>query len=174
MYCLFRYVLPLRTDLLRARGRRMIYFICTLVSPTSFPNPSSTFVIAHLLLAITLRQMSCTIRFFIIKSKTKFSIALHKGKHSWTFPISYFVSYNHLLSSTHSFIASLKSISITKTVNETLSHPSWRNTVIEKMKALDDNGTQDLVSRPVAKKAIGCKWLFAFKVNLDDSEPIDL
>lgn len=83
--------------------------------------------------------MSCTIRFFIIKSKTKFSIALHKGKHSCTFPISYFVSYNHLLSSTRSFIASLKSI--TKTVNETLSHPSWRNAVIENMKALDDNGT---------------------------------
>ncbi|KAA0067131.1 putative mitochondrial protein [Cucumis melo var. makuwa] len=31
----------------------------------------------------------------------------------------------------------------------------------------DDNGTWDLVSRPVGKKAIGCKWVFSVKVNLD-------
>ena len=30
-----------------------------------------------------------------------------------------------------------------------------------------DNGTWDLVSRPAGKKAIGCKWVFAVKMNPD-------
>ena len=37
--------------------------------------------------------------------------------------------------------------------------------MIEEMTALDDNGTWDLVSCPTGKKAIGCKWVFAIKVN---------
>ena len=39
-------------------------------------------------------------------------IALRKGKHQCTHPISSFVSYNHLSSSSCSFIASLDSISL--------------------------------------------------------------
>ena len=41
--------------------------------------------------------------------------------------------------------------------------------MIEEMNALDTNGTWDLVNLPTGKKAIGCKWVFAMKVNLDGS-----
>ena len=37
------------------------------------------------------------------------------------------------------------------------------------MQALDDNGTWDLVPLPIRKKAIGCRWVFAVKFNLDES-----
>ena len=37
------------------------------------------------------------------------------------------------------------------------SHSGWHSAVIEKMTALDDNGTWGLISRPVEKKVIGCK-----------------
>ena len=37
------------------------------------------------------------------------------------------------------------------------------------MQALDDNGTLDLVPLPTGKKAIGCRWVFAVKFNLDGS-----
>ena len=37
------------------------------------------------------------------------------------------------------------------------------------MQALDDNGTWNLVQLPVGKKVIGCRWIFAVKVNLDGS-----
>ena len=37
------------------------------------------------------------------------------------------------------------------------------------MQALDDNGTWDLVPLPTGKKAIGCRWVFAVKFNLDGS-----
>ena len=34
---------------------------------------------------------------------------------------------------------------------------------------LDINGIWDLVDLPTGKKAIGCKWVFTVKVNLDGS-----
>ena len=50
-------------------------------------------------------------------------IALHKDKRQCAHPISSFVSYNHLSSSSCSFIASLDSISLPNSVCDDLSHP---------------------------------------------------
>ncbi|CAM8937083.1 unnamed protein product [Rhodiola kirilowii] len=96
-------------------------------------------------------------------------IALRKGKRSCTYPISAFVSYNHLSPSSKSFIASLDSTVVPKTLTEALSHPDWRNAMIEEMNALDANCTWDLVSLPVGKKCIGCRWVYTVKVNSDGS-----
>ena len=41
--------------------------------------------------------------------------------------------------------------------------------MIEEINALTDNGTWDLVCLPVGKKAIGSRWVFTVKVNLDGS-----
>ena len=41
--------------------------------------------------------------------------------------------------------------------------------MIEKMDAMTDNGTWDLVRLPAKKKAIGCQWVFTVKVNPDGS-----
>ena len=54
-------------------------------------------------------------------------------------------------------------------VSEALTHPDWRSTMIEEMDAFTDNGIWDLVSLPVKKKVIGCRWVFTVKVNLDGS-----
>ena len=72
--------------------------------------------------------------------------------------------------SSHScfFIASLDFISLPNNVPEALSHLGWHSAMIEEMNALNDNRTWDLVL-PVGKKAIGCRWVFAMKVNLDGS-----
>lgn len=94
-------------------------------------------------------------------------IALRKGKRKCTYPVSSFISYHQLSPSTYAFITSLESTSIPNSVHEALSHPGWQNAMIEEMTALDDNGTWDLVSRPAGKKAIGCKWVFAVKMNPD-------
>ena len=45
----------------------------------------------------------------------------------------------------------------------------WRSAMIEEMDALDGNGTWNLVHLPTGKKAIGCRWVFAVKVNPDGS-----
>ena len=96
-------------------------------------------------------------------------VALPKGKRQCAHPISSFVSYNHLSSSSCSFIASLDSISLPNIVREALSHPGWGNAMVDEMQALDDNGTWDLVPLPTGKKAIGCRWVFAVKFNHDGS-----
>ena len=68
-----------------------------------------------------------------------------------------------------SFIASLDSISLPNTFQEALSHPGWRSAMIEEMDALNGNGTWNLVHLPIGKEAIGCRWVFAVKVNPDGS-----
>ena len=76
-------------------------------------------------------------------------------------------SYYQLSPLTYVFITSLDSISISNTVHEALFYLGWQNAMIEEMTGLDDNGTWNLVSRLVGKKVIGCKWMFAVKVNPD-------
>jgi hypothetical protein len=41
--------------------------------------------------------------------------------------------------------------------------------MLEEIQASDDNNTWDLVCLPAGKKAVGCKWVFAVKVNADGS-----
>ena len=72
-------------------------------------------------------------------------------------------------SQSYSFIAFLDSISLPNTFQEALSHPGWRSAMIEKMDALNENGTWNLVHLPTGKKSIGCCWVFAVKVNSDGS-----
>ena len=96
-------------------------------------------------------------------------IYLHTGKRQCAHPISLFVSYNHLSSSSCSFITSLDFISLPNTVYEALSHPGWRNAMVDEMQVLDDNGTWDLVLLPSGKKVIGYHWMFIVKFNLDGS-----
>ena len=57
----------------------------------------------------------------------------------------HFCSYNHFSSYFCSFIESLDSISLPKTVSEALSNPGWNSALVEEMQALDDNGTWNLV-----------------------------
>ena len=65
--------------------------------------------------------------------------------------------------------ASLDSISLPNTFQESLSHLGWRSAMIEEMYALNGNGTWNLVHLPTGKKVIGCRWVFVVKVNPDGS-----
>ena len=68
-------------------------------------------------------------------------IALRKGKRQCVHLMSSFRSYNRLSSHSCSFIASMDSISLPKSVSEALSHVGWLSAMVEEMQALDDNGT---------------------------------
>ncbi|KAA0054253.1 Cysteine-rich RLK (RECEPTOR-like protein kinase) 8 [Cucumis melo var. makuwa] len=93
--------------------------------------------------------------------------ALRKGKRSCTYPTVSYVYYDQLSSPTCSFVKSLDSVSTPKIVREALSHFGWRSAMIKEVNVLDDNGTRDLMSLPTGKNTIGCKWVFAIKVNPD-------
>ncbi|XP_040868949.1 uncharacterized protein [Glycine max] len=48
-----------------------------------------------------------------------------------------------------------------KNVHEALSHPGWRQAMIDEMQALENNGTWELVSLPPGKKTVGCRWVYS-------------
>ncbi|KAJ9535088.1 hypothetical protein OSB04_un001836 [Centaurea solstitialis] len=96
-------------------------------------------------------------------------IALRKGKRSCTYPIASVVSYNNLSRSSRSLVSTLDSVPIPTTVGEALTHPGWREVMLDELKALDHNDTWHLVELPAGKRAIGCKWVFTVKVNPDGS-----
>ena len=67
------------------------------------------------------------------------------------------MSYSSLSISSQSFIASLDSISIPKSVPKALSHDGWHAAMEEEMMALEANHTWDIVSLSNDKQLIGCK-----------------
>ena len=94
---------------------------------------------------------------------------IQRGNSDCRYPISACVSYSSLPISSQSFIASLDSISVPKSVPEALCHDGWRAAMEEEMMALEANHTWDIVSLPSDKQSIGCKWVFTVKVNPDGS-----
>ncbi|KAK2437071.1 putative mitochondrial protein [Trifolium repens] len=50
---------------------------------------------------------------------------------------------------------------------EALSHPEWRQAMIDEMCALQSSGTWELVPLPPGKSLVGCRWLYTVKVGPD-------
>lgn len=74
----------------------------------------------------------------------------------------------HCLSPLHyACLSSLSSVSIPKHVGDALSHPGWRQAMLEEMCALQSSGTRDFTPLPLGKTVVGCHWIFAVKVGLD-------
>ena len=40
---------------------------------------------------------------------------------------------------------------------------NWRRAMLEEMKAIEDNGTWELVDPPVGYRSIGLKWVYKVK-----------
>ncbi|RVW76641.1 Retrovirus-related Pol polyprotein from transposon TNT 1-94 [Vitis vinifera] len=54
-----------------------------------------------------------------------------------------------------------------ESTHEALSHPGWRQAMVDEMAALHSNGTWDLVVLPSGKSTVGCRWVYAVKVGPD-------
>nr|XP_009768559.1 PREDICTED: uncharacterized protein LOC104219561 [Nicotiana sylvestris] len=52
-------------------------------------------------------------------------------------------------------------------LGEALSHPGWRQAMIDEMSALHASGTSELVPLPAAKSTVGYRWVYAVKVGPD-------
>jgi len=52
---------------------------------------------------------------------------------------------------------------------QAIRNPKWDNAMDDEMVALDVNATWELVALPQDKKAIGCKWVYKVKHNVDGS-----
>ncbi|XP_019179337.1 PREDICTED: uncharacterized protein LOC109174571 [Ipomoea nil] len=81
------------------------------------------------------------------------------------FPIYNFISYDRLSPSYNAFITCLSSVSAPKSVKEALSHPGWRQAMVDEMAALHSSGTWELVPLPEGKTTVGCRWIYTVKVG---------
>jgi len=84
-------------------------------------------------------------------------------------PMSRFVSYSNLSSSVSAFTSHLSCIEIPKNVHEALNVPKWKEAVFEKMRELEKNNTWNVMTLPVGKRVVGCKWVFTVKYNSNGS-----
>ena len=77
------------------------------------------------------------------------------------------MSYHRLSSPYSAFVSIISSISLPKNTNEALSHPGWRQAMVDEMVALHSTGTWDLVVLPSSKSLVGYHWVYAVKVGPD-------
>ncbi|RVW85872.1 Retrovirus-related Pol polyprotein from transposon RE2 [Vitis vinifera] len=82
-------------------------------------------------------------------------------------PIYNFLSYHRLSSPYSAFVSAISSVSLPKSTPEALSHPGWRQAMVDEMAALHSNGTWDLVVLPSGKSTVGCRWVYTVKVGPD-------
>ena len=60
-------------------------------------------------------------------------------------------------------------ISEPQTYEEASQHPGWQQAMQKEIQALIDNDTWEIVSLPIGKKAIDCKWVYKSKYKADGS-----
>ncbi|KAJ9700761.1 hypothetical protein PVL29_006195 [Vitis rotundifolia] len=104
-----------------------------------------------------------------LSSPNDLPIAVRKGIRSTRnpHPIYNFLSYHRLSSPYSAFVSAISSVSLPKSTHEALSHPGWRQAMVDEMAALHSNGTWDLVVLPSGKSTVGCRWVYAVKVGPD-------
>ncbi|KAJ9671998.1 hypothetical protein PVL29_025581 [Vitis rotundifolia] len=104
-----------------------------------------------------------------LPSPNDLPIAVRKGIRSTRnpHPIYNFLSYHRLSSPYSAFVSAISSVSLPKSTHEALSHPGWRQAMVDEMAALHSNGTWDLVVLPSGKSTVGCRWVYAVKVGPD-------
>ncbi|VVA36360.1 PREDICTED: Retrovirus-related Pol poly from transposon, partial [Prunus dulcis] len=63
----------------------------------------------------------------------------------------------------------LADIPVPNSVTEALEDPKWKKAMNEEMRALQKNGTWELVPLPHGKKTMGCRWIYIVKLKEDGS-----
>jgi hypothetical protein len=84
-------------------------------------------------------------------------------------PLFYFLSSHNFSPFNRSFISSVTTDSEPKSYTETKNFREWGNAMQSKIYALCENKTWSLVSPPLGKKPIGCRWVFKIKRKSDGS-----
>ena len=97
-------------------------------------------------------------------------IANRKGVRTCTkHPIVKYLSYQKLSKNHKAFTSNISHLFVPRTIQEALDHSDWKLAVLDEMKALQKNGTWEIVDLPKEKKTVGCKWVFTIKSKADGS-----
>src|SRR6266542_1166182 len=73
------------------------------------------------------------------------------------------MAYSHISPAYKMFIASLQTVPIPSDWRAAKQDPRWKAAMKEELLALQKKQTWELVSLPVGKRAVGCKWVFTVK-----------
>ena len=105
----------------------------------------------------------------ILPSPVDLPISIWKGARSSCnpHPIYNFLTYHRLSSPYSAFVSTLSFVSVPQTVHEVLSHLNWKQAMVEEMAALHSNGSWDLVTLPVGKTLVRCRWVYTVKISPD-------
>ncbi|MCH80835.1 retrovirus-related Pol polyprotein from transposon TNT 1-94 [Trifolium medium] len=94
---------------------------------------------------------------------------LHPSSSQCKYPLSSFISYDHISSAQKHYALNISTLSEPSTYEEAMHNEQWKNAINVELSALLKNHTWDLVKLPSHKKAIGCKWVFKLKLHADGS-----
>lgn len=83
------------------------------------------------------------------------------------YPLSKYMSCHRLSLSMQSFVATVIDQVEPTSYKEAVKHEVWRNAMKHEIVGLEDKDTWDVVDLPPDKEAIGCKWVYKIKFNLD-------
>ena len=69
----------------------------------------------------------------------------------------------------YAFMMKVPTVRDPETFSEAAKNPRWIGAMNEEMQALRKNETWDLVPTSPRNKAIGCRWIYKVKYNVDGS-----
>ena len=103
----------------------------------------------------------------VLQPSDDLPITIWKGTRSTSNPrpVYNFLSFNHLSLPSFAFDSTLTSISTPKSTSEALSHPGWKQAMVEEMDAHYSNDTWELVALLPSMSPIGCRWVYTVKLG---------
>lgn len=84
-------------------------------------------------------------------------------------PLHHYINLARFSSSQKEFLTPLDNEVELETYSQALEDVYLKKTMVEEIKALEDNGTRTIQPLPLGKTPIGCKWVFKIKHKFDGS-----
>lgn len=99
--------------------------------------------------------------------KPEFPVALQKGiwSHHPNPKYASILNYDRLSTSYVSFVSAMDFVSIPKSICGVMTDPNCRQTMVKEMDALYSNNTWDIITLPLLKTTLGCRWVYIVKVG---------